>query len=50
MVWLGFFAGSFLGGLVPNLWGSGYLSVSSILFTAVGSLIGIWAGYKISQF
>ncbi len=43
------FIGSTLGGSVPLLWGSGFLSGSSILFSALGGLAGIYAGFKIGQ-
>jgi len=48
-VWLGFFVGSFIGSYIPNLWGVAMFSFSSIIFSAVFGIVGIWAGYKISQ-
>lgn len=48
MVWLGMFIGSIVGGFIPNLWGAGALSFSSILFSALGAAAGIYFGYKIS--
>ena len=44
------FVGSTIGGLIPELWGEGFLSFSSIILTAVGGIIGIWAGFKISNY
>lgn len=44
------FIGSTIGGLVPSLWGEGMLSFSSIILTAVGGIIGIYAGFKISNY
>ncbi len=41
--------GSILGGLMPSLWGEGSFSISSIIFTALGGLAGIFLGYKISS-
>ncbi len=41
--------GSFVGGLIPQLWSAGQFSFSSILFTAAGGFLGIWAAYKITQ-
>jgi hypothetical protein len=49
LVWLGFFAGSTLGGLVPGLWGAGMFSFSSILLSAVGGLVGIYVGFKLGS-
>jgi len=41
--------GSTIGGYIPTLWGAGFFSLSSVILTAVGGLIGIWMGYRISQ-
>lgn len=49
LVWIGMLIGSSIGGFIPTLWGAGFLSFSSIILTAVGGMIGIWVGYKLSQ-
>jgi hypothetical protein len=49
LVWFGLFVGSTLGSFVPLLWGDSVLSFSSIVFSAVGGLLGIWAGYRIGR-
>jgi len=49
MIWIGVFVGSTIGGLIPTLWGDSYLSISSVFFTAVGGILGIWLGFKISN-
>ncbi len=41
--------GGTAGGYIPLLWGASYFSFSSIIFNAVGAVIGIWIGFKISQ-
>lgn len=41
--------GSIIGGFIPSLWGAGSFSMSSILFTGVGGLAGIYLGFKISN-
>jgi len=41
--------GSTIGGCVPSLWGAGGFSMTAMILSAVGGLIGIWAGYKLSQ-
>ena len=39
--------GGFLGGLIPNLWGGGgMLSISSLIFSAIGGLIAIYLTWK----
>ncbi len=44
------FVGSTIGGFIPNLWGASFLSMSSILLTAVGGFVGIWIGFKLGNF
>lgn len=46
---IGMVIGSYAGSFLPWLWGGSLLSMSSIMFGAVGGLAGIYAGYKISQ-
>jgi hypothetical protein len=41
--------GSTLGGFVPSLWGADMLSLSGIIFSAVGGFLGIYIGYKIGE-
>lgn len=49
LIWIGMFVGSAVGGAVPNLWGGNFLSMSSVLLTAVGGLVGIWVGFKLGN-
>jgi len=49
LIMIGLVAGSTLGGYAPALWGAGGLSPASVLFSGVGGLLGIWAGYKVSK-
>ncbi|MEN9614360.1 MAG: hypothetical protein RLZZ347_667 [Candidatus Parcubacteria bacterium] len=49
LVWIGMFVGSTIGGLIPSLWGDTFLSIASVLLTAVGGIIGIWLGFKMGQ-
>lgn len=48
-VLIGTIVGSTLGSLVPLLWGDGVFSFSSIFFSAVGAIVGIYYGYKLSN-
>ncbi|HTR19079.1 MAG TPA: hypothetical protein VMH91_03860 [Candidatus Paceibacterota bacterium] len=50
LVWIGLFVGSTIGSLVPSLWGAGVLSLSSIFFSGVGAVVGIYVGYRYSSF
>ncbi len=47
-IWVGLFLGSILGGYIPILWGESLFSLYSILFSAIGALIGIVIGFKFS--
>ncbi len=49
IIWLGVFVGSTIGGFIPDLWGASFLSFSSILFSGIGGLLGVWGGYQLSQ-
>lgn len=49
MIWLLMFVGSTIGGFVPLLWGGSTFSISSVLFSAVGGIVGIWLGYRLSN-
>jgi hypothetical protein len=41
--------GMFVGGYVPELWGAGSFSLSSLLFSAVGGGVGIWVGARFAE-
>ncbi|MFH1170953.1 MAG: hypothetical protein V1778_00210 [bacterium] len=45
-VMAGLVIGSTLGSLLPDLWGAGWLSLTSVLFSGLGGLVGIWLGFK----
>ncbi len=49
MIWLGVIVGSAVGGYIPALWGAGMFSMSSVLLSALGGIVGIWLGFKINQ-
>jgi hypothetical protein len=49
LIWLGFFIGSTVGGLLPSLWGDDMISISGIVLSTVGGIVGIWAGYRIAK-
>ena len=42
--------GAMLGGLVPLLWGAGYFSFSSVITSALGAIVGVWASYTLSRY
>ncbi|MES2216277.1 MAG: hypothetical protein V4481_03195 [Patescibacteria group bacterium] len=49
LIWLGAIVGGYVGGFIPVLWGAGGLTFSSIIGNTIGGLVGIWAGFKLSQ-
>jgi hypothetical protein len=49
IVMTGMAIGSFAGSYIPLIWGGSVLSMSSLLFGALGGFIGIWAGYQIGK-
>ena len=49
MIWIGLFVGSTIGNFLPTLWGGDAISVSGVLLSLVGGIVGIWAGYRLGQ-
>lgn len=49
LIWIGVFVGSTLGSFIPMLWGDSAFSFASIIWSTIGGLAGIWAGYRVSQ-
>jgi hypothetical protein len=50
LIWFGAFVGSTIGAYLPNLWGAGMFSFSSVILSALGGILGIYFCFKISQF
>ena len=48
-IWLGLFIGSAIGSYIPCLWGESIFSLSSLIGGIIGSVVGIWIGFKLSQ-
>lgn len=49
-IWGGMFAGSGIGSVLPYLWGDSALSMPSVILSAVGGVLGIWAGYQLGKY
>jgi len=45
-IYLGMIIGGVAGGYVPALWGAGLFSVSSIIGSAIGAILGVWLTFK----
>jgi uncharacterized membrane protein YeaQ/YmgE (transglycosylase-associated protein family) len=41
--------GSTIGSFIPALWGAGTFSFSSIIFSSLGALAGIYLGFKLGN-
>ena len=49
LIWIGMTVGTVVGSFIPLLWGAGELSMSSIIFSAIGGFAGIWLGFRLGQ-
>lgn len=48
-IWIGLSIGSIVGAYVPMLWGAGVFSMSSVIFSGIGGILGIWLGFKLGN-
>lgn len=46
---LGMIVGSIAGGYLPMLFGAGLFSMTSIITSTIGGLLGIYIGYKLGE-
>jgi len=49
VVMLAMVIGSALGGWLPSLWGAGGFTLTSVVFSTLGGIAGIWAAYKLAN-
>jgi uncharacterized membrane protein YeaQ/YmgE (transglycosylase-associated protein family) len=49
VIWMGMLLGSTIGGFIPTLWGAGFLSFSSLIFSTLGAMAGIYITYKLTH-
>ena len=49
LIWIGAIVGSTVGGMLPALWKGSMLSIWGFVLSTVGGIVGIWAGWKLSQ-
>ncbi len=49
LIWICLTVGSTVGGYAPDLFGAHGLSMWSLLTSSIGSVAGIFAGYKLGQ-
>jgi len=49
LIWIFMFIGSIVGAYVPQIWGAGMFSMSSVFLSGLGALAGLWIGFKLSN-
>jgi hypothetical protein len=49
LIWAGMIVGSSVGSFLPMLWGDSFVSMTSVILTALGGFVGIYLGYKLGQ-
>jgi len=49
IIMFGAIVGSTVGGCAPMLWGASGFSMSAMILSIVGGLLGIWAGVKLAD-
>lgn len=50
MIWIGIAIGGTLGGILGGVFDHGsILGAWSIILSGIGSIVGLWAGYKIGK-
>jgi uncharacterized membrane protein YeaQ/YmgE (transglycosylase-associated protein family) len=49
MIMLGMIVGSLAGGYIPSLVGADSFSLTSLLGSIVGGILGIWIGYLLTR-
>lgn len=49
LIWIGVLIGSAIGGWIPTLWGAGAFSISGIVGSTIGGLVGIYGGLKLAN-
>lgn len=49
IIMTGMVIGSYVGGLIPLLWGESMLSMTSILLSGVGGIAGIYFSYRLTR-
>ncbi|MEN9524085.1 MAG: hypothetical protein RL536_154 [Candidatus Parcubacteria bacterium] len=49
LIWIGVLVGGTIGGWIPTLWGAGAFSITGIVGSTIGGLLGIYVGMKIAE-
>jgi len=46
VIYIAIFIGSIIGAYIPALWGAGLISISSVIFSTLGALVGFIIAWK----
>jgi uncharacterized membrane protein YeaQ/YmgE (transglycosylase-associated protein family) len=49
IIYLFSFIGSIIGGYVPQIWGAGLFSISSLIFSTIGAVAGFFIGLRFTE-
>lgn len=49
LIWIFMTIGGTVGAYIPLLWGGSAFSMSSVFFSGIGGIGGIWLGYKLGR-
>ncbi|MEH1852891.1 MAG: hypothetical protein V7L11_14780 [Nostoc sp.] len=50
LIGIGMFLGTTIGSYIPILWGGSLLSITSILWSVIGGIVGILIAYRVSKY
>ena len=45
----GMIAGSIIGGMIPMLWNAGLMSMSGVVLSTLGGIVGVYLTYRITS-
>lgn len=48
-IWILMVVGGFVGGYIPALWDAPGFSFASVIGNAIGAIIGIWVGFRLTR-
>ncbi len=49
LIWIFLTIGSYVGSVIPSLWGAGMFSFSGLFLSAIGGIAGIYLGFLIGE-
>jgi uncharacterized membrane protein YeaQ/YmgE (transglycosylase-associated protein family) len=49
VLWLCLAVGTTVGGFLPEAWGASGFGLASLVFSALGGIVGVWVAARISE-